>query len=231
MRVLDGSGILYIHTLLYRHFGDPGWWPGDTPFEVAVGAVLTQNTSWVNVERAIGRMKDMGILDPLSVLEHREDIPYLIRSAGYYNQKSGYLIGLCEYLVEGYGGDISRMSEKGTERLRWDLLDLKGIGRETADSILCYSLNRPVFVVDSYTKRVFERLDRDEYAEISEGPGAEYDRIKDHVEISLKGDNLLYNRLHALIVYLGKGICRPKPLCGSCPLNTSCGSYLHADDR
>ena len=224
MRVLDGRGILYIHTLLYRHFGDPNWWPGDTPFEVSVGALLTQNTSWMNVERAIGRMKDKGILDPESILEHRKEIPDLIRSAGYYNQKSGYLIGFCEYLVDGYRGDVTGMSSMGTEHLRKELLDLKGIGMETADSILCYSLGRPVFVVDAYTKRVFGRLDQDDYSELTKGSGAEYDMIKDHVEISLRGDNQFYNRLHALIVYLGKEVCRPKPLCGSCPLRRICGS-------
>lgn len=228
MDILGGQGLLYIHTILYRHHGDPHWWPGETPFEIAIGAVLTQNTSWSNVERAILRMKERGMMDPGSILNHEDELPEVIRPAGYYNQKSGYLIGLCRHLMEVYSGDMNRLNGKETGKLRRELLDLKGIGRETADSILCYSLNHPVFVVDAYTRRIFERIDPDEYGGITGGSADDYDVIRDHVEGALKGDHVLLNRFHALIVYLGKDICRPKPLCVSCPLNNICRRGLES---
>lgn len=206
-----------IFDRLLTAFGPQGWWPGETPFEVIVGAVLTQNTAWANVERAIWNLKGAGALE-LEAL-HRIDaerLAELIRPSGYYNMKARRLKELVRFLVER--GGIEALSKCGTEELRRALLGINGVGKETADSILLYAFNRPVFVVDAYTKRIFHRL-----GHLKEDAG--YDDVKGFFEERLPRDAALYNEYHALIVRLGKERCRKtRPLCRGCPLSDLCPS-------
>ncbi len=198
---------------LHNAFGPQHWWPGDGPFEVMVGAVLTQNTNWGNVERAIENLKKAGALAPAAIHGmSRERLAALIRPAGYFNVKAERLKSLVGFLVGRYSGRVSRMKRVGTERLRRQLLDVKGVGPETADSILLYALERPVFVIDAYTKRV---LSRHGIMDAS----ASYDRFQELFHASLPGDVRLFNEYHALLVRLGKDFCRPRPRCERCPLS------------
>jgi len=206
------SSLIRIYRACYDRFGHRHWWPADTPFEVIVGAILTQNTAWANVKLAISKLKEHGLMSPekLRVLP-REKLAMLIKPAGYYNQKSRYLQAFLEYLYSRYGGRVELMGETETARLRKELLDIKGIGPETADSILLYALGRPVFVVDNYTRRVFSR----------HGffpPDSSYQEIQNFFESHLPEDVELYNDFHAQIVALGNRYCRAKPSCGDCPL-------------
>jgi endonuclease-3 related protein len=205
-----------IHDTLYAAFGPQDWWPADSPFEVAVGAVLTQNTAWTNVERAIANLRGAGLLDP-ATLHHAPDdqLTTHIRPAGYFNIKAQRLKALCQFLQETAGGDLDRLSGYPTEDLRGRLLRVKGVGEETADSILLYALDRPVFVVDAYTRRIFERLGLLE-------AGLSYSAIQERFQAELPRDRALFNEYHALIVALGKDYCKPKPRCGTCPLQDRC---------
>jgi endonuclease-3 related protein len=205
-----------IHDTLYAAFGPQDWWPADSPFEVAVGAVLTQNTAWTNVERAIANLREAGLLDP-AALHHAPDdeLAAHIRPAGYFNIKAQRLKALCRFLRESADGDLERLAEEKTDDLRERLLGVKGVGEETADSILLYALDRPVFVVDAYTRRIFERLGLLE-------PGLSYGAIQQRFQAELPRDRTLFNEYHALIVALGKDHCKPKPRCGTCPLRDRC---------
>jgi endonuclease-3 related protein len=202
-----------IYRRLMRDFGPQGWWPGRTSFEIAVGAILTQNTNWANVEKAIGNLRSAGALSPRAMagLHHRR-LASLIRPSGYYNVKTRRLGSFLRYLGERHGLDMRSLLDTPTGPLRRELLEVKGIGPETADSILLYAAGRPVFVVDAYTMRVFSRhLLIDE--KIS------YHDLQDFFHRQLPRDADLFNEYHALIVRLGKSICRPKnPRCGECPL-------------
>jgi len=211
------------HCKLFLHFGDPKWWPGETPFEVAVGAVLTQNTSWSNVERAIKELKNRGYLSPGRLLDADQDgLKDAIRPAGYFNQKSAYLKELSRFISEELDGDVPSLSSMPPGEARGRLLALRGIGEETADSILCYGAGMPVFVVDAYTCRIMSRISPGDYRSIiGEGSGV-YNRVQDLVMGRISGDAVLYNRLHALMVLLGKDICRARPLCEACPLLEDC---------
>jgi endonuclease-3 related protein len=212
-----------LYSRLLLHFGDPEWWPGETPFEVAVGAVLTQNTAWSNVEKAIADLKGNGMLNPQELIDADPgSIAVAIRSAGYFNQKAGYLRELSLFISSDLHNEIDNLSIMSFEEARRKLLSIKGIGPETADSILCYGAGFPVFVVDAYTRRIFPRLSPGSFGQdIGTGPKT-YDSIQGLVMGRLHGDTELYNRLHALVVLLGKDICRSSPLCGSCPLQTIC---------
>jgi len=202
-----------IYQRLYRHFGPQQWWPGETPFEVMVGAVLTQNTNWKNVEKAIDNLKRAGVLS----FEHLAELPVAllaeyIRPAGSYNIKAGRLQNLLATIVERYGGSLEAMQEEDTETLRRVLLQTKGIGPETADSILLYAFDRPVFVVDAYTYRIFTRHNL-----IAEEFG--YDEIQEYFMDNLEPDRALYNEYHALLVCTGKDFCKKtNPRCSDCPL-------------
>ncbi len=197
---------------MLSHFGPLGWWPAQSPFEVMVGAMLTQNTNWKNVERAIENLKNAGMLDVHAI--HRCDhaaLAELIRPAGYFRLKAGRLKNFIEYFVSNYGGDIERMKEISTSTLRDELLSVKGIGPETADSILLYALDRPLFVVDAYTKRILLR-----HSLCCEEDG--YDEIQQIFMDSLEEAAPLFNEYHALIVETAKNFCRKVPLCDACPL-------------
>ena len=201
----------YFDALLAR-YGPPKWWPGDSPFEVMVGAILTQNTAWKNVEKAIHNLKTYYLLDPRKIHELDQDtLALAIKPAGTYNLKAARLKGFVAWFLERFDGDVERMKQASPDRLREELLEVKGIGPETADAILLYALGMPVFVVDAYTHRV---LTRHELA-LEE---ATYEDMKEYFERNLPRDAKLYNDFHALIVSVGKDFCRPKAKCEECPL-------------
>ena len=209
----DKKKVLRIYKELYSYYGSRSWWPGDSPFEIAVGAILTQNTNWTNVEKAIANLKHHGVLSAVALHEMAlPDVASLIRPSGYYNVKAKRLKAFIGFLMSAYGGDMALMAGTSTERLRIDLLAINGIGQETADSILLYALGRPVFVVDAYTKRVFSRHGiMDEQAD--------YEEYQNMFHAGMKADTAVYNEYHALIVGVGKEFCRPEPRCNGCPLN------------
>ncbi|MDE2889200.1 MAG: endonuclease [Gemmatimonadota bacterium] len=197
-------------------FGPQGWWPAETPFETMVGAILTQNTAWTNVERAVGRLKAAGALDAGTMLDMPDiELQTLIRPAGTFRVKTRRLKAFLAYFVSEYGADVSRMVEVPTGRLREELLSVNGIGPETADCILLYGLDRPSFVVDAYTRRVFGRLGAIDRA-------LDYHEVKRRFEAALPADTRIFNEYHALIVALGKRVCTPAPRCGECVLNVIC---------
>jgi len=217
------GSLLTMFTALYVHFGDPHWWPGETPFEVCIGAILTQNTSWANVERGISNMKGKGLLDPFALLSAPiDELVTAVMPAGYHNRKAAYLRSFSSYLVERYGGHITSMGQVPTARLRDELLKMKGVGKETADSMLCYAFNRPVLVIDAYTHRVLERYYGTSWHLPGPGMKGSYAAVQGHLMEKLRGDALIYNRFHALIVLLAKDLCRKRPLCSDCPLRRFC---------
>jgi endonuclease-3 related protein len=201
-----------IYHRLFKAYGPRHWWPGETPFEVMVGAILTQNTSWGNVEMAIQGLKKKGVLNAKGIHRLRKSqLAPLVRSSGYYRIKTLRLKNFVNFLFENYNGSITRMEKEGLETLRGKLLGVNGIGPETADSILLYGLNKPIFVVDAYTKRILSR-----HGMISEnGSYEEIQRLfMDHLPL----DEKLFNEYHALIVHLGKTLCKKVPRCDICPL-------------
>jgi endonuclease-3 related protein len=208
--------LLDIYNKLESHFGPQRWWPADTPFEVVVGAILTQNTSWKNVERAIENLKNEDVLGPGGIYRiPEEQLETLLVPSGFFKVKTKRLKHFINFLFEKYGGDLDRLLSLEPALLRDELLGINGIGKETADSIILYAADKPSFVVDAYTKRVFERLGM-------LNKDAEYDEIKQLFEEDLPQDVRLYNEFHALIVVLAKDICKKKPVCEKCPLNDAC---------
>jgi endonuclease-3 related protein len=202
-----------IYEILFARYGDLHWWPAKTPYEVMVGAVLTQNTAWGNVEKAVANFG--GELTPEAVLNM--DMPKLtdiIRPAGFFNQKAEYLKTLTRWFAR-YGFDIYNIRREPPDKLCGELLSLKGVGRETADSILLYAFGFPTFVADAYTFRLCERYPID--------AGKGYDEIKAYFEANLTRSAEVYNNFHALIVINGKEHCHKKPVCGGCPLYDTCG--------
>jgi len=210
----DEAILREIFRRLHDRFGPQHWWPGDTAFEVAVGAILTQNTNWRNVERAISNLKAARALSPRRIRDmDEEELGLLIRPSGYFRQKSRRLKAFVDFLFEQFGGRAAAMRRKSAPRLREALLGLNGIGPETADSILLYAAGKPVFVIDAYTIRVLGRHG------LLDG-GADYHAVQALFHRHLAPDAALYNEFHALFVRLGKDFCRPrKPACADCPLN------------
>lgn len=209
---------LAVYHRLYAAYGPQHWWPGDTPFEVMVGAVLTQNTAWRNVERAIANLKAAGYLSCHGILSCSDrDLAELIRPAGYFNVKARRLKALCAFLAaQGVAERPGALHECAPlPELRRRLLAVHGVGEETADSILLYALGLPVFVVDAYTRRIFARLGLIRGTE-------SYGHIQQAFQATLPPEVALYNEYHALIVHLGKHVCRPRPSCPECPLRTLC---------
>ena len=203
-----------VYTRLFDAFGPQHWWPGETPFEVAIGAVLTQNTNWGNVERAIRNLKEAGVLGgPAMERMSGERLAELIRPSGYFNVKAKRVKALVRFIQNDYHGDLDRMKSAGTAELREKLLAVNGIGPETADSILLYALEKPVFVIDAYTKRIFARHG-------IASADWDYARLQGLFQACLPPEANLYNEYHALLVRAGKTFCRPRaPLCGTCPLS------------
>jgi len=206
------TDLLLIYESLLSRFGHQGWWPGDTPFEVIIGAILTQSVSWVNVEKAIQNLKEVGILEPGKLYKKDvSEIAPLIRSTRFYHEKAQKIKNFMNFLFDEYDGSLQKMSDEDTEILRQKLLKIKGFGEETVDSILLYACNKPVFVVDAYTKRVFSR-----YGLITEGAG--YKEIQAFFMGNLPQDVTLYSDFHAQIVNLGKNICKTSPDCTICQI-------------
>ena len=198
---------------LFDAFGPQHWWPGETPFEVIVGAVLTQNTSWRNVERAIHNLREADLLEPRALYDVPvEELEELIQPAGYFRVKAHRLRSLLEFIIEEYDGSLEAMFRCELSELRDRLLGVHGIGPETADSILLYAGGLPSFVVDAYTHRVLAR-----HGWI--GFDADYHQIQDYAQGELPQDVQLYNEYHALLVRVGKDFCRKtNPKCAECPL-------------
>ena len=204
--------LLRVYERLYKTFGPQHWWPGDTPFEVIVGAILTQNTNWGNVEKAIANLKAEGILAPKGLRDvNHNQLALLIKPSGYFNIKAGRLKHFTDYLFKKHGGSLKKMFSLELKELRRELLEVKGIGPETADSILLYSGGYPIFVVDAYTVRIFQRFHL--FPE-----DVTYHEVQEIFMDSLTEDAGMFNEYHALIVTLGKQFCKPKPRCEGCPL-------------
>lgn len=207
--------LLAIYDALFAAFGPQGWWPAKTPFEVMVGAILTQNTNWRNVERAIANLRAARALTPAAMRRlGPEALAELIRPAGYFRVKAGRLGSLLSHLHRRHGGSVARMLSLPAPALREALLGISGVGPETADSILLYAAGRPSFVVDAYTKRVLAR-----HGLVVED--VSYAGVQDLFARSLPADAALFNEYHALLVRLGKDFCRTRqPRCDACPLGT-----------
>ncbi|MDY6856881.1 MAG: endonuclease III domain-containing protein [Thermodesulfobacteriota bacterium] len=206
--------LMLIYQRLYDSFGPQSWWPADSPFEVIVGAILTQNTSWENVEKAIAKLKEDRLLTPEGLFNIEESLlAKAIRSSGYYNMKAKRLKSFISFLFGEFKGDLSIMFSEEVESLREKLLSVNGIGPETADSILLYAGHKPIFVIDAYTKRVFSRHNL-----VSANAG--YYETQDFFMKNLPKDERLYNEYHALIVYLGKNYCKRKQNCLDCPVSS-----------
>ncbi len=202
-----------LYQKLYAYFGPQHWWPADSRFEVIVGAVLTQNTNWVNVEKAIDNLRKHRLLKAAKLYQiPKEKLAKLIKPAGYYNIKAKRLRNFLHFFLKDYKGSLKIMSLADTLNLRQQLLSVNGIGPETADSILLYALDKPVFVVDAYTKRILLR-----HGFIKEDAG--YEQIQNLFMQNLKPKVKLFNEYHALLVRLGKEFCgKNKPRCEQCPL-------------
>jgi len=197
---------------LYQHFGPQDWWPAQTQFEVIVGAILTQNTNWGNVEKALLNLKRKKVLNPSSLYRlPPKTLASLIKPAGYFNIKTKRLKNFLKFLFKEYNGQLKRMGKEETSRLRHKLLEVNGIGPETADSILLYAFDRPIFVVDAYTKRFLYRHNVVDHK-------ATYYEIQEVFTNHLKPDVKKFNEYHALIVNLGKDYCKSTPRCEQCPL-------------
>ncbi|MBP9044182.1 MAG: hypothetical protein KBG49_11915 [Spirochaetes bacterium] len=222
-----------VYKLLKKKYGSQGWWPIVNPdtgkseyalgvprntddiFEIAIGAILTQNVAWINVEKGIANLKRAGIFSPQSLLKAKEDkIASLITSTGYYNQKAKKIKNFLQWF-KTYDFNFQNFSKLKIEEMRSQLLEIKGIGPETADSILLYGLKKKIFVVDAYTKRIFSRLGffPESYS---------YEQMQEFFHNNFKGNVSSYNDFHALIVVHGKDICKNDPLCGQCFLNSYC---------
>jgi endonuclease-3 related protein len=190
---------------------------------VCIGAILTQNTAWTNVERSIGRLKELDLLDPARISDApASEIARAISSSGYYNQKAGYLKAFCGFLMERFCGDVEAMRGEETSILRSELLSVKGIGEETADSILCYAVGAPVLVIDAYTRRLFRRLSPPEWSRQFREREPKYGEVQAFLMGRLKEENPFYNRFHALVVVHSKERCRKTPLCERCPMVGVC---------
>ncbi len=201
-----------IYHAARERFGHQGWWPGETPLEICVGAILTQNTNWTNVEKAIANLKaaDRMSVARLHELPH-EALAELIRPAGYFNVKARRLMNFIDRVWAGFGDDLDAFLDRSVGTLREDLLAIKGVGRETADSMILYAAGKLTFVVDTYTYRILFRhglIDAE----------ADYEAIKELMEHYLADDLDLYNDFHAQLVAVGKHYCKPRPKCAGCPL-------------
>ena len=215
---MSATGAVRIHRLLLDAYGPQHWWPADTPFEMMVGAILTQNTAWTNVEKAIDNLKRADALDARAMLAISEiRLRELIRPSGFFNQKAARLRGFCTFYLD-QGGEAGIA---GLDDPRDALLALHGIGPETADSMLLYALHTPVFVIDAYTRRIFTRLGLAD-------PQVPYEELQTFFHARLPLDAPLFNEYHALIVQHAKQHCRSKPRCEGCPLRHDCVFVRHA---
>lgn len=210
--------LLEVYRLLFSRYGKQHWWPGETPFEVMVGAILTQSCAWTNVEKAIASLKSVGLLSPEALRNAPiEEIAARIHPCGYYNVKAKKLRALVEWLKLSCNDEITSLSKVGTIELRKELLNVYGIGEETADSILLYACAKPVCVIDAYTRRVLERLG------ISSNCKS-YANFQSLFMENLPPDAAMFNEFHALFIRLGKETCKKTPVCEGCCLKGMCQS-------
>lgn len=211
------DSLLAVYQRLRAHYGSQEWWPRDTQFEIIVGAILTQNTAWRNVEIALANLKHAHALNPARMRALRTPtLARLIRPAGYYNQKARALKAFLDFLFTQYGGRLARMKRAEGETLRTELLTVRGIGHETADAILLYVCNYPTFIADAYARRIFARIG---WCRANAG----YEELRRIVDALLPPDAEMLNEYHALLVRLGKDICLKRaPRCGVCPLLALC---------
>jgi endonuclease-3 related protein len=208
-----------IYHVLFERYGNLHWWPASAPYEVIVGAILTQNTAWGNVEKAIANFA--GDLSPERLMRMNKDtLADIIRPAGFFNQKAVYLREVTSWFGQ-YRFSVSVIRKLPLMRIREELLSVRGVGRETADSILLYAFGFPSFVVDAYTTRLLLRLPID--------AGKGYEEIKAYFERALPHDVEIYNNFHALIVVNAKEHCRKKPVCAKCPLSKMCAHEIERE--
>ena len=208
-----GDLLREMYQKLWEAFGPQGWWPGETPFEVILGAILTQNTNWRNVAQVIAGLKEEGLLAPRALREMPdEELARRLRPAGYFNVKARRVKNFLEFFARRFHDSLEEMAQEDLDSLRAALLKVKGIGPETADSILLYALDQPSFVVDAYTHRVLSRHHLAPEA-------CSYGELQELFTENLPADVPLYQEFHALLVRVGKEHCRPRPLCASCPLH------------
>ena len=220
-----GRALLDIYRRLLAHFGPQHWWPADEPFEVIVGAILTQSAAWDNVEKAIANLRAAEALSPRALRRlSLSKLATLVHPCGYYNAKALKLKSFAFWLGNHYKDDLDRLFATDTDDLRQQLLSIHGIGQETADSILLYAANKPIFVIDAYTRRIINR--------IGLAPGKDsYAAYQAWFMEHLPPDTGLFNEYHALLVCQGKNVCRRRPLCQQCYLNNICHFYASLDAR
>ncbi len=213
-----------LYKKLRSRFGYLNWWPGETRDEIVIGAILTQQATWKNVEKAIANLKSENALDLRKIRRMGlRRLERLVRPSGFYRQKASRLKGIASYIFTNYGS-LDGMFDKSTAELRKELLSLNGVGRETADSIILYVANKPIFVVDAYTKRIMSRVyGIDERIDYDELRGLISDKIGKSLD--------LYKDFHAQFVELGKEHCRPRPLCENCPINEYCRYFKNASGK
>jgi endonuclease III related protein len=205
-----------VYDRLHRHYGPQHWWPGETPFEVIIGAILTQQTTWRNAHRAVTALKEAGFLSAAALRQiATADLSALIHSSGYHNAKAVKLKAFADFLGERYQDDLHKLFGQDVDTLRAELLAIHGIGEETADSIILYAAAKPSFVIDAYTRRITDRLG---LTPVKKTYG-DYQRL---FTGSLPIDTNLYNEYHALLVHLGKDFCHPNPACEECRLREIC---------
>jgi endonuclease-3 related protein len=211
--------LLQVYQRLWEKFGPRHWWPAETPFEVIVGAILTQNVAWRNVQKAIGNLKAREALSAEALLAlPAAELEELIRPTRYYKVKARKLKAFCLYLHKNYGGSLEALFARPLPELRKELLGVWGLGKETVDSILCYAGGKAIMPMDAYTVRIFSRLGL-----VPEK--ISYDRLQEFFLARLPGDNQLFNEYHALLDALGHHICLArKPRCSECPLAELCAS-------
>lgn len=204
--------LLEMYRRMAAQYGPTHWWPGDTDFEVAVGAILTQNTAWINVEKAIINLKREKLLSPKAILACADDrLHAALRPSGYFRLKSIRLRSFCAHLVNRYGGKMANLEKQSLAELREELLSIHGIGPETADDILLYACRKPVFVVDAYTRRILSRHGLVPH-------DIKYEPLRALFEMHLDHDVPMFKEYHGLIVWTAKDFCRTKPNCEGCPL-------------
>jgi endonuclease-3 related protein len=200
-------------------YGPQHWWPADEPFEVMVGAILTQSAAWVNVEKAINNLKNAGMLSPRALRRlGLTELATLIRPCGYFNAKARKLKALAEWLGQAYSDDPDNIGATSLKQLRPQLLTVHGIGEETADSIILYAANKPIFVIDAYTRRIIDRLGLTPRC----SRGNSYSAYQSLFMENLPHRTALFNEYHALLVHHGKTVCRKQPLCPECCLRDIC---------
>ncbi len=206
-----------IYSILLKEFSDRNWWPvisNNPKLEICLGAILTQSTNWKNVEKAILKLNENNLIDSEKLKKIKvEELASLIISSGYYNQKAKKIKNFIEFLFKEFNGNLDYLFSLEIEELRSKLLRINGIGKETADSIILYAANKPIFVIDAYTKRIFTRLGYKE---------DDYDKLQKFFMYNIEKDSKVFNQYHALLVELGKRYCKKEPECSNCPLLNVC---------